>query len=107
VFCPKRRPFIHYFKTKGKRKAPNGAVLNAAMGLLLPLNARDRGEVPLGQSWGSCTVVASGIVPLCHDWTGVAGLSPHVFAYKYRGRESIKGGSSKKRNKERKQYRLP
>ena len=38
-----------------------------------------------------------------HYWTGVVGLSPHVFAYKYRGRESRKGGGQqreKEKNRE-------
>jgi len=34
--------FYPLLKTK-KRKAPNGAILNGTVGLLLPLNARGRG----------------------------------------------------------------
>jgi hypothetical protein len=35
-------------------------------------------------------MAALATLPMCHDWIGVVDLSPHVFAYKYRGRESKK-----------------
>jgi len=60
---------------------------------------KHRGDVPLRQSWGGCIVAASATLPLCHDWIGVVDLSPHVFAYKYRGSESKK----KKKKKEGRQ----
>jgi hypothetical protein len=58
---------------------------------------KHRGDVPLRQSWGGCTVAASATLPLCHDWTGVVDLSPHVFAYKYRGSESKKKEKEKRK----------
>jgi len=40
MFCPKQHRFIHC----SKKKAPNDAILNSIVGLLLPVDTRGRGR---------------------------------------------------------------
>jgi len=60
------------------------------------------GEIERTCPWGGCTVATLATLPLCHDWTAIVGLSPHVFfPINTKKERAEKGEERKKRQKPR------